>query len=267
MSTLLEPDKDLHHVLGEDQIDADDDKMEDVLNGMYDEEMADDIELVMDADSDKADEEDIPDNEALIARSIVSQCEGIDDDGMPKVTIGIAIDQVNPYEQTKKTVAQTAFCKPVLKVNIVQEFIELRFDFKTAVDRDLRVMWSHLEKYGELCTAMTEKSQETPFMTIVMAPFSAVGTCYMTALNPIMWNLQPPKPGDECTQIKVLLHADNLEFYETDEISLENIEAQAQRIINSRQESYESALEAEEAKAAAVARSNQILENLRQNGV
>ena len=246
---FYEDNDDIETAVGASQLLSDDDDAADVLNGDYDDILDDDeLEDMMDADEDLEELEDIPEDDALAASEIVEQCTGSLADGEPKAAITVSLDMVNPETFQKKTLATQAMYKPILQFNKRFDCIEIVFTFPTAGDNNLRVLFNHLETFGQKINEIEDTDQFMPLLAITIVPIASLGACYMVANQPLFWAIQSEKFGGPMNQLKVIIRGVDLNFYQTDEIDLKEIAAAVQREREAEDEFYEQAQAKEDAR-------------------
>lgn len=239
--------------VGATQLGADDDDATDAINGNYDDIMdfnSDDLDVMMDADDDLSDVENLPDADAEIARNIVKECQGIDDDGQPKAAIALTLEMMH-VDNSRKVISQQAMFRPVVTINRRMEFIEIIFTFKTAIDSNLKVMFANLEKYGQKLNDITELATEAPILSITIVPTISLGCYYMVALNPVMWALQPQAVNGPVNQLKVIVRCEDVGFYQADDMDLSQIEAEVRREIENERNAIDIMEQKEEARRQA----------------
>lgn len=251
-----------------DQADAEDIAEEAALNGDYDDKkFEDDIDIAMDADEDMDAEADIDDLENSYAKMILEQCVGVDTDNKPKATIAISLTMENIIEETSKAVATAAFCSAPIEINSRHRFIEVIQTYPSSASNDLKVLWAHLEKYGTLLNKQSADDTELPSFKMYIVPHSALGSCFINGCEPVYWGLTSSKPGAVADQIRVLFDAEFVDFYETDDIDIKEIEAETQRALEVNAESYYEAEKYERERAEQIARNNATIENLKKGGM
>lgn len=247
-------DDDIEAAVGSSQLHADDADALDALNGDYDDIMDDSddsLEEMMDADDDQEALGNILEDETVAAHEIVAQCTGTLEDGSPKAAVSVSLDMVNPITFHKQSLATQSMYKPVVDFHSRMDFLEVLFTFPTATDANLRVFFSHLEKYGQKLDSVEEGDQMVPLMTVTIVPISALGAAYMVAAQPAFWALSSPTFGGALNQLKVSFRAADVNFWMTDETNLGGILSAVQREREAEDEFYEQAAAREEERRAA----------------
>lgn len=243
---------DIDVAVGADQLDAEEDDVSDVLNGDFDDimDMSDDeLDSLMDADEDKEDIQDVPES-VLAARTLVDECQGVDENGFPKATIALTLEKIDKTTEEHHIVAQQAVWKPIVHIFRRRQFVEISFTFPNATDRDMHVMMTHLDKYGDMVTNDDENNPTFTQLTFVILPVTALGTFYMFALNPIFWAMQPSEFNGPINQIKMIVDCEDIGFVQTDEIDTASIESSIQRELEIAQSAYAN-MEAKDAQRKA----------------
>jgi hypothetical protein len=115
--------------------------------------------------------------------------------------------------------------KPLVNINRRFDFIEIILTFPTAIDNQLRVLYAHLEKYGQKLNDLTEASTMIPLMSCTIVPIVGMGCYYIVAHNPVLWALQSEKVGVAPTQMKLIVRCEDVHFFQTDETNLADIHA------------------------------------------
>lgn len=234
-------DDEIETAVGATQLGADDDDATDAINGDYDDIMEindSDLDAMMSAEDDLSDIENLPDASAEIARAIVDECQGLDVDGHPKAAVSVSLEILR-IDNTRRTLSQQAMYKPVITINRRMEFIEMVFAFPTAIDANLKVMFSNLEKYGRQLNDITELATEAPILSITVVPIVSLGCYYMVAINPVMWALQPSAVNGPINQLKVIFRCEDVGFYQADDMDMTKIEAEVRREMLAEQEALE----------------------------
>jgi hypothetical protein len=247
-------DDDIDAAVGSNQLQADDDDAFDALNGDYDDIMddsEDELDDAMDADEDRYAIADLPEDETLAAQEIVAQCTGALEDGTPKAAIAIALDMVNPVTYQKQSLANQAMYKPVIEFHSRDEFIEVVFTFPTASDTNLRILYNHLEKYGQKLEETELGSQMAPLFACTIVPIASMGSAYMVAFQPKFWALASKEFGGTLNKLKVLFLAKNVNFYMSDETDVTSIFAAIERERQADEEFFAQAAAKDEERRAA----------------
>lgn len=238
---------DLELMTGADQLDSEEDDVTDVLNGEFDDIMSmedEELDTLMDAEADRDDVLDV--SEAVeAARTLVEECQGVNEDGQPKATVALTLEMVHRDTEVRRLIAQQAMYRPVVHIERRRKFIELSFTFPTAMDNHLRVMLANLDKYSDKVDSENEASVENAQLSIIILPIVALGSFYMVALNPVLWALQPSEFNGPINQLKVLVECEDVGFMQTDEMDIRGIEAAIQREYDAEGRAYD-AMEAKE---------------------
>ena len=247
-------DDDIEAAVGANQLQADDDDAFDALNGAYDDIMEDnddELEEMMDAEDDQYELGTLTEDDSVVAQEIVAQCTGVLEDGSPKAAVAVALDMINPSTYQKQSIANQAMYKPVVEFHARMDFIEVVFTFPTPNDSNLRVMYNHLEKYGQKLDEVEVGSQMVPFFACTIVPVAAMGTAYMVAAQPAFWGLAGKQFGAPLNQLKVAFRAADVNFFMTDETDLTSIIAAVQREQEAEDEFFSQAAAREEERRAA----------------
>lgn len=246
-------DDEFEAAVGANQLNSVEDDITDVLNGDFDDIMnltEDDMDTLMDARDDLADLEGVPDD-AEFARHIVEECVGVDEQGEARAAVSMLLEMVSGDDMSShRVISQQAIYKPIIEINKRMEFIEVLFHYPTAIDTNLRVMMSNLDKYAMLLNENMELSVEVPFFTTVLFPLTSLGTFYMTLHNPVMWALTADKAGEPCTTIKVVYRCEDIGFYQTDDIDMADVQAAIDREEEAKMNAMDILEEKEAQKAA-----------------
>ena len=230
------------------------------------------LEEVMSYEKDQLEEQvggnTIPDEIAEsinILNQIINSACGKDDDGNPKAAITVAIDEWSHSTNKTHSLLTYSSYKPVVSIQKHYDFIQVDLFFASKVDNDMKVIWNHSEKFGQLINEITHETKNIPFFTLTIVPVETQGRYYISVTNPVFWSLQPVKPGAEAQIIRLVFKAENLNVFETDEIDMYEIEANVQRSLLERDRVAEAYEKADEESAQASLERNQKLEELRRN--
>ena len=197
---------------------------------------------------------------------IKSSC-GKNEDGTPNAAITIAVDEYSFPKNTARSVLNYSSYKPIINIQKHYEFIQIDLCFASKVDNDMKVIWNHVEKFGQMLDNVNAETDDIPFLTLTIVPIEEQGRYYITATNPIFWCLQPTKPGADSSVLRILFRTENVGFYETDEIDSYEVEANVQRSVVEHERVAESYERAEEEAARIAEEKNKKLEELRRNGM
>lgn len=230
------------------------------------------IEEVMNYDEDVAYEsfaEDMNEEETfnakLIEHIVTSSC-GKDASGHPKAAITLGIEMWTLKNNTSRNVATYSSNKPVIDIQKHYDFIQIDMQFASKIDNDLKVLWSHIERFGKTLDGINEGSREVPFFTLTIVPVEEQGGYYIVCTNPIFWCLQPAKPGMDANVLRMQFRSEDVGFFESDDIDMYEIEANVQRSLLERERVAEMYEQNEDEKAKFTEERNRKMEELRKNG-
>ena len=201
-----------------------------------------------------------------LVNAILSESEGIDEDGKPKASIAVEFQIHNVYDRTSQPLSSFGMTDCVAYFNKRYEFVEIVFEFKSHYAGGLQSMWDTLEKYGKMYNQVTEESQDVPIVVITVMPFSGMGTVYLQAMNPVSWSLSAKTVDGEICQIRALFHEEDLEFVETDDVNMTEILAAEERRAARQDEMREAALAKEEERRQFEERRQEKMAEMRKKG-
>jgi hypothetical protein len=232
---------------------------------------ADETENAMDVEDDKIQaeldsKEDIPEFNADLVQRIVSECCGKDDSGMPKAAITVSSEMWSTISNASRSIAQQSSNKPTVQIYKHFEFVQIDLKFMSYVDNDLKVLWNTLEKYGTALNSIDGACKEVPFLSLTIVPLIEQGSYYIICTNPVFWALQPERPGQYANTIRLYFRSEDMGFYESDDIDMNEIEASAQRAIQQREMTEKSIADKQEERAQYEEQKNARIEEMRRNG-
>ncbi len=249
---MLFDDKDiLASISGADQEDLIDEAAEDALNGDYTDDKADSepLDVLMDAEEDEDElAEDYPELER--AEEIIDHCCGTDENGDPNAAVAFIVTKYDIDTGKSTTVANAGLQTPVVQIHFREEFIEISLKFRTATAQELKHIYNAIEKYGDLVDARGMEIGFIPACSLVLVPIIDKGTALVEADNPFSWSLCADKPGEDCSTLRILFRAEDVNINGTDEIDMTQIEAEAEQAVEERAAENRAMTERERARQA-----------------
>lgn len=246
---MFDDNETLKDFTGENQIEAENPEEEAALEGDYGYEAEAKPEEMMNAQEDLEEADELfLDEEAMLIQTIIANCEGVDEVGNPKCAGVVSVETINPEFNTVQELGKYAFYKPIITFHHRFEYTEIVMTFVTSKDAELRAMWNHLQTFGKILDGITKSSTEAPHLSLILVPMTGYGCYYAMAENPIFWQLQSPAPNEPVTQIKMCFENNAVNFYQTDEVRMREIEASVQRARQDTQRDRDNAVEMQRRK-------------------
>lgn len=164
---------------------------------------------------------------------VFNKISGIDNDGMPNSSIFLnneIIDGVKEKDIEDKnkhtSLSEHISYKPKIEIKTNGEFVILDLIFNSALDPELGILFSHLEKFGkEVTKILTEHLEKTALSSLVVTPTYYDGEYFFSLVNPIFWCKMPSdNTRADANMIRLLYKQDSMFFY-----SLNDFDANKQR--------------------------------------
>lgn len=153
-----------------------------------------------------------------------------DQTGISLTAVVADCDTINLKTGEEKQIISVALQKPVISVERHGNYIQLDFNFISALDNDLKMLWTALELYGKTVNDINTETEDTGLVatgSITLVPIQLGGKYFAVAANPIFWSLTCPEAGETANVIRVIVEASAFEVFENKDIDLEKIEKDA----------------------------------------
>lgn len=260
-----EKHKELRALLGEDQMDAIDADAEAVVNGDYDLPADEELDVLMDAEQDKEDESEMPEtgDDVALIKNVIKECIGVDEEKMPRASVAASVEMVNTDCETSKSLATYSSYKAVVDIKSRTKYVEISLTYPAEYHTDMKTLLAHLKNYALLADEREDFAVEMPVFTLLLLPLGGLGSYYIACVNPIMWNIQPSAQGKGFDKLSILFEAENLSFYQTDEMDANQEAAAAMREFEEEVASREKIDQREEARRAEFEEYNKKIEDMR----
>ncbi len=158
----------------------------------------------------------------MTIEEMIQEVSGKTADNVPKAGFSLLVDMWNINKNDVHSVRDLQICKPELQIQKHGAFIQTDFIFMSPIDSDLESMWKALEYYGELLNEVTESSTEVPVATITITSTEWEGYFHITGVAPVLWTLQPKKPGAPVNVLRIIFKDTDFIFYGDENLNLVN---------------------------------------------
>jgi len=160
---------------------------------------------------------------------IIQEVNGKTLDNMPKGSFSLLIDMWNTNNDNMKTVRDVALCKPELQIQRHGKYVQVDIIFRSAMDRDLETLWKAMEHYGDLLDKVEETSDTIPVATLTITSIEWEGYFHIVGVAPVLWTLQPQKPGLPASVLRIIYNDTDFIFYEDENLDLTKVRSEAER--------------------------------------
>lgn len=160
-----------------------------------------------------------------LVNKVLNSTVGRNNDGTPKSAITLTCLKYNLDTDFSRENGSISVQNPEIKIQARDPYTQIDLIFNSDFDDDLRTIWSLLEKYGQEINDYDISDEEFPLLSLIIAPLSERGKYYINATNPIIWVLQPVRPGGKNNIIRLLFEEDGFGIYETDEVDIDKEKA------------------------------------------
>lgn len=158
-----------------------------------------------------------------------------DNTGVSLTAIVADCDTINVKTGEEKQIISVTLQKPTISIERHGNYIQLDFNFISALDNDLKMFWTALELYGKTVSDVNTIAAETGIVatgSITLVPTQFNGKYFAVAVNPIFWALTCSEIGESANVIRVLVDADSFEIYENKEIDMAALEKEVNNEIS-----------------------------------
>lgn len=189
----------------------------------------------------KKDINDVTSKEEVIRqKNLIASCFGRTTEGFPNSTISSSF---MTYKGNKENLKDENCYKQIsvrhlrnaeFYMEVHGEFIQIDFKFKSAIDPELRALWTQLENYGKCLNDMNDASnpnEEIPMLVFNIVPNDLADGQYLSFLNPFFWVLQPDKLGSkDFSSIRLFAMAESFVINDIpEEVNVNRITADVER--------------------------------------
>lgn len=150
-----------------------------------------------------------------------------DANGISKTAIVADCNMTDLTTGNTKQIVSTVMQKPVISIERHGLFLQIDFKFISALDNDLKMLWTTLELYGKTMNDINTEESNVPRIasgTITFAPTQFEGRYFAVVANPVYWALTSPDVGESTNLIRVLVEADNFEIFENKNIDMNKLD-------------------------------------------
>lgn len=167
--------------------------------------------------------------------SIIKSMKGFDENHLSNTSLAITFEKWSTEEDAQRQIAQASTKKANVSIERHGAYIQCQLEFSTHVDKDLNQIYHILEMFGQECEKMNENDTEVPMIIFSFLPELSNGEYYVTAINPIFWNIQPSSPSSINNNIlRIQFLEEQFAFYKTDAIDMNGIQNDVERENNYR---------------------------------
>lgn len=167
----------------------------------------------------------------MTINEMIQEVNGKTQDNVPKGSFSLLIDMWGINGENIRPVRDITLCKPELQIQRHGKYIQVDIIFISPMDSDLEKLWNVMEYYGQLLNQVEENSTEIPVATLTIAPVEWEGYFHMVGINPVLWTLQPRKPGASASVLRIIYTDVNFLFYEDENLDLSKVRAETIREI------------------------------------
>lgn len=160
---------------------------------------------------------------------ILKAAMGRDEKNEPKSSILFSTRKINEVTEEDKDYGTVILSSPTIDIKKLNEFIMVDLIFAVPLDAGLRRLWASINLYADMVSKNDIFSDEASTGMLVITPIALKGEAFISASNPIFYTLQPQKPGEDCTVIRLLFTSDSFQFVESDDIDIDELRRSAER--------------------------------------
>lgn len=162
-------------------------------------------------------------------KDIIKSCNEESNQRNPKCAISIKQEQwtidVNG-ENESNTVSKLETGKATINIEEIDAYYKIDLMFSSSYEQDLKVAWNILESYGKNLNKFIKSSEKIPALTMTITPLELKGRYFVSANSPIYWILIPQTKYEnvDFCGIRMMFKKDSVDFIETNEIDVYEIE-------------------------------------------
>lgn len=141
---------------------------------------------------------------------------GEDISGKSKAISIVGAHKYNMQNTTEdpKVISEISSTEPIVSIIIGGDFTWVNLKFISDESNNLKLFFRTLERYLEETDRNTMDSEAVAFMSFI--PLEYAGQYYVTAMNPIMWALEPEMAGEDARTLRIVFLSENVSFLESD---------------------------------------------------
>lgn len=190
---------------------------------------------------------------------------GMDDNGNANAAITLSTANLNLDTDEIQNEKILSIHEPVINIESRHEFLQIDIVFRTYANPNLHSLWTSLEDYGESIDTQQGFGDTEPVATLTIVPLRLNGEYYAVAMSPILWVLQPNKPGKQANSIRMLFKMCDFSIYKTDQINVDDIKSDVDREISTNDYMQAIALKQEQEREEYTNKRNEMIEQFRRH--
>lgn len=196
---------------------------------------------------------------------IIKAATGKDANNKPNAAITISNDAYALDNESTRAISSHSSHKAIINITKIKEHVMVDLVFPSELDPDLKLAWHSLETYEKMIQDLDDDSTEVPFLSLTIVPLIYQSSYYICGFTPFCWTLQPQKPGGSINTIRIVFEVSDFCLYETDEINMEEIEAEVNRKIAAEENQINEMERIEEERRTYEEQRNERMEEYRRN--
>ena len=136
---------------------------------------------------------------------LIQAMSGVDEFGDSKCFVGIKQQRCDADGHLKDVDDEFVTEKPVLKFfRQAGGFITVDMIFQSVEDRDLKIIFSYLDRFFQASNSATDDEMEFPLLSFSFVPHEHQGLYWALGLNPVHYTLTPEDSTGEPRIIRML---------------------------------------------------------------
>lgn len=166
---------------------------------------------------------------------IYNETIGSDENGVAKSFVSLSYKTFNENTNEIFVKNEHSMHKPVVNITSAEGITQILLQFPAAVDSDMRIAWNITQKYLSDISDTNYNEIDIPVLVLNIIPVSLNGQYYITATTPLFQFVCSDSPLSPVNSICFIFKDEDVVFYETDEISMDQIQGEIEREMNERE--------------------------------
>lgn len=193
---------------------------------------------------------------------IINETIGLDADNNAKAYVSVAYKVLCITKNEVTTRMEHSSERAQVNIEACANATNILMCFSAPGDSDMRIFWRTLQFCADAAAA--ESSEDVlHFVVVTIIPKKFEGHYYICATNPLLYAAQAPAPNEKANVISLFFDDEDVEFFESDEIDIDEIDGEIEREFAEAQRLEQMAEEKRLEKEANEERRNRLIQERR----
>ena len=195
-------------------------------------------------------------------KDIINETIGLDSENNAKAYVSLAYKVLRISNNEVITKMEHASERAQVNIEAIPCATNILISFSTPGDSDMRIFWHAIQLCQDAAAAELSED-EFHFIAVTIVPKKFNGSHYICATSPLLYSVQAPAPNEKANVISLIFDDEDIEFFETDEIDIDEIDGEVEREFAETQRLELMAEEKRLEKEASEARRNRLIQERR----